>query len=120
MKSLEERVSRVEESSLSEDFQKEIVDIKKEIKEITEDRGAGDFQQHSPVFQWATYRVVELSGFVAGLSAIVAALLLATGNVDVLKNPIFSLAMGIALLSVAVVSWRGKKSNDDLDVIYIP
>jgi len=117
---LHHRMSMLEKSSVNPKLEGEVKKLSGELQALAASHGKNENSQGSPVFQWSTYRVVELSGAVTGVTAVIASILLATDNVELLKNPMFPLLMGIALLSVAILSWRRKKVNEDLDVIYIP
>jgi hypothetical protein len=117
---LTERISQLENPANGAAVKNEIKNLKNELEDLAvQCRGEGTHTP-SPVFQWATYRVQEISGVVVGVTAIIAAVLLATDNIDVLKNPMFPLVMGVALITVAISSRLRRKKEDDLDVIYIP
>jgi len=118
--SLEARLEYVENSTVNTEIKNEMKTMKKDIDIIKEEHAGVIKQPPSPVFQWATYRVGELSGVVAGISAVSAAVLIATDNMEALKSPLFSLFVGITLITVAAASWRKKKRDEELDVIYIP
>ena len=117
---LHHRISLIEKSSVNLKLKGEVKKLSGELQALVENQEKNESGGGSPVFQWSTYRVVEISGAVTGVTAVIAAILLATDNIGLLKNPMFPLVMGISLLSVAIFGWMRKKENEDLDVIYIP
>lgn len=120
LEELRTRLAHLETAAAAPELCRELKDVREELVGLRREMEAASKPTSSPLFQWATYRVGELSGLVAGGSALTAAALLATGHLDALKSPAFSLVVGVALVTVAGVSWRRRRRDEKMDVIYIP